>query len=106
MPAYLYPSSNALSMHPLQDSAQGGFGTKCARTSYRISCGRQPALFTLVASIADQAVFFGFVVYVLYFETEFNYHICSDSPLGGLQIDLHSSYPLSGDHGRYLPALS
>jgi hypothetical protein len=39
-------------------------------------------------------------------ETDFNYHIHSNLPLGGLQIDLHSSYPLSVDHGRYLPALS
>jgi len=59
-----------------------------------------------LAPIADQAGCFGFAVYPLNFKTEFNYPFYSDLPLGGLQIDLHSSCPLSGDHGRYLPALS
>ena len=61
---------------------------------------------SFLVPIADQARCFCFAVYLLNFETEFNYPFYSDLPLGGLQIDLHSSYPLSGDHGRYLPALS
>ena len=61
---------------------------------------------SFLVPIADQAGCFCFAVYLLNFETEFNYPFYSDLPLGGLQIDLHSSYPLSGDHGRYLPALS
>ena len=36
----------------------------------------------------------GFAVYLLDFETNFSYYVCSDVLLGGLQIDLHSSYPL------------
>jgi hypothetical protein len=61
---------------------------------------------SFLVPIADQAGCFCFAFYLLNSETEYNYPFYSDLPLGGLQIDLHSSYPLSGDHGRYLPALS
>ena len=57
------------------------FGTECDRTPTGPPVGDY-RLF--LAPIADQAGYFGFAVYVLYFETEFNNLFYSDPPLGGL----------------------